>query len=257
VGSTGQQRKLSLPPPNHATAPYDRPENDAIDPTSAGSAYAGLGSARNSPGGGRQRAFALSYLPKDSTSEFNSAESKKSENESAAKQQLNTTTTTTTPTPALASTASYSAVEGGKAKQQGEPVVELRLSSSQPNRSFMPRDRIESRILRAKWEIEFDELVLEEKIGSGNFGIVWRVRAPSFPERLVGRCTNLSLSSLSAMCLPKAKWRNSPCVVKRLKDKAIQEKLLQEFREESRVWMYVHVLFTPSHSSSLASLANH
>lgn len=210
VGSTGQQRKLSLPPPNHATAPYDRPENDAIDPTSAGSAYAGLGSARNSPGGGRQRAFALSYLPKDSTSEFNSAESKKSENESAAKQQLNTTTTTTTPTPALASTASYSAVEGGKAKQQGEPVVELRLSSSQPNRSFMPRDRIESRILRAKWEIEFDELVLEEKIGSGNFGIVWR-----------------------------AKWRNSPCVVKRLKDKAIQEKLLQEFREESRVWMNI------------------
>lgn len=32
-------------------------------------------------------------------------------------------------------------------------------------------------------------------------------------------------------------------MVKRLKDKSIQEKLLQEFREESRVWMYVLTLF--------------
>lgn len=85
--------------------------------------------------------------------------------------------------------------------------------------------------------------------------------APSFLEYSVGwplrSHISLSLFPLSPQCLLKAKWRNSPCVVKRLKDKAIQEKLLQEFREESRVWMYVHVLFTPSHSSSLASLANH
>jgi len=93
-----------------------------------------------------------------------------------------------------------------------------------------PRARIDSRILRARWEIDFDELVFEERIGSGNFGIVWR-----------------------------AKWRNSLCVVKKLRGSNIEEAQLREFREESRVWMCValsiHLPTTnPSSCSALCSL---
>jgi hypothetical protein len=119
----------------------------------------------------------LSYLPKDASAAEASSAAQASNKAEHRKQQ----STTAVPTESLASTSSYSVLEGGnRSKQHGEPAaVELRLSSSQPGRSFMPRDRIESRILRAKWEIEFDELVLEEKIGSGNFGVVWRVGAPS------------------------------------------------------------------------------
>ncbi len=37
------------------------------------------------------------------------------------------------------------------------------------------RDKIDTRVLRKKWEIDYEELILESKIGSGNFGVVWKV----------------------------------------------------------------------------------
>lgn len=101
--------------------------------------------------GRRQRAFALSSQPNGTPAVPSSVKT------------------------VLSSASSYSSGLGQEGARVMRKNDSLPVSSSQPNRLM----RVDSCILRAKWEIDFSELALEERIGSGNFGVVWRVRLVS------------------------------------------------------------------------------